>query len=100
MRGIRDRSGIPLGVFTFDPLGDERLHDVRGTAAPWEGGWARGVQVTSPSLEDLGTGGGRGLVALGGVAQPRGSGSQRDRRVLKVWQLGEDEGRGVRLVEG
>lgn len=77
---IRERNGVPLGFFTFDPLGDEGLHDVRSAAAPGEGGWARGVQVC---LEDLGTGGGRGLVALGGMAHS--SGSQRDGLVLQVW---------------
>lgn len=81
---IRERNGVPLGVFTFDPLCDEGLHDVRGTAAPGEGGKALSVQVTRPSLEDLRTGGGRGLVALGSVARSSGAGRQHDGRVLEV----------------
>lgn len=85
MGGSRDQRGIPLRVFTFDPLGDEGLHDVRGTAAPCEGGRGWGIQVTSPALEHLRTGGRRGLVALGGVTHPRGAGCQCDWRVLKVW---------------
>lgn len=81
---IRERNGVPLGVFTFDPLCDEGLHDVRGTAASGEGGQAWGVQVTRPSLEDLRTGGGGSLVALGSVAHSSGAGRQCDGRVLQV----------------
>lgn len=84
VRRVGNGSGIPLRIFTFDPLDDERLHDVRGAAAPCEGGRGGAVIVARPSLEDLRARGGRGLFALGGVAHPRGAGGQCDGRVLEV----------------
>lgn len=82
--GDRDSSGGVRGgtvrdrKCTFDPLGDEGLHDVRGAAAAGERG-PLGVQVARRRKQLRG----RGILALGAVADP--GGPRGHRGIVHVW---------------